>query len=87
LIGIPISIIGLITGIGNLIPYLSIDLTYLWIAVGFLMFGLGIAIPIITLSLVGGLNSYTEITRKCVKCGKGVPWDAKFCPYCKYELT
>ena len=89
LIGIPISAIGLIIGILNIMEifskYFSEQMILgIWIAIGFLMFGLGLAIIVF---FIGKTSEDSEKSRYCIKCGRSIPWDINICPYCEQKYA
>lgn len=88
IIGLPLLIIGL---------YLSFisDLGILLIP-GVALGTIGTFIMVLTLGSSLGGRVYEQIVedfgtskqiRKCVKCGRSIPWDANLCPYCGHNYN
>ncbi len=74
ILGIPITTIGLIIGTVNIIDILSkylseYTMSSIWIAIGFLMFGLGLASIVILIRII---SEHSEKSRYCINCGNAI---------------
>ena len=80
-----IVIMGIVlSSIAVFMIFIGVMVEYIISALGVILIFIGIPMVIIGLVLKG--NEFSS-TRRCPKCGREIPFDAKVCPYCQHVLT
>jgi uncharacterized membrane protein len=84
-----IVIMGIIlSSIAVFMIFIGVTVEYIIGALGVLL--IFISIPLVLIGLVLKSNEQQKelpLTRKCLNCGRDIPFDAKVCPNCQYVLT
>ncbi len=73
----------ILSSIAVFMIFIGVTVEYIIGALGVLLIIIGI--PMALIGLV--LKKEEPSSRKCPKCGRVIPFDAKVCPYCQYVLT
>jgi hypothetical protein len=80
-----IVILGIIlSSIAAFAIFMGLTGEYIIGALGVILIFMGISMALIGLVL---RSNELPLTRRCPKCGREIPFDAKVCPYCQYVLT
>lgn len=84
LLGLFVILIGLVSAI------YSAEACVVLVFIGFILLLVGkfygkTAMRYTQVEMVGNKQEYKEPDRRCIKCGRVIPFDARICPYCKHD--